>query len=123
TVLALVAFAFIEAGALRVPSLTIAATVLLLIAISGVIATMIPYAAEIYPVHLRGTGSGLVAGSSKAGGILGAMMGVAGLFDSFRLAAVLIALPMLAAGWLLWRGGTETSGLELEAIQAQLQGK
>ncbi len=123
TVLALVVFAFIEAGALRIPSLTIAATVLLLIAISGVIATMIPYAAEIYPVHLRGTGSGLIAASSKVGGILGAMMGVAGLFDSFRLAAALIALPMLAAGWLLWRGGTETSGLELETIQAQLQGK
>jgi putative MFS transporter len=117
TVLALLAFATIEVAGLRAQSFTIAATVLLLIAISGVIATMIPYAAEIYPVHLRGTGSGLIAAGSKAGGILGAGLGVAGLFDSFLVSALVIAVPMLAAGVMLWRGGVETSGRELESIQ------
>jgi putative MFS transporter len=117
TVLALLAFAAIEVGGLRAQSFTIAATVLLLIAISGVIATMIPYAAEIYPVHLRGTGSGLIAAGSKAGGILGALLGVAGVFDSFLVSAVVIAVPMTAAGVMLWRGGVETRGRELEAIQ------
>ncbi len=117
TVLALLAFAAIEVGGLRAQSFTIAATVLLLIAISGVIATMIPYAAEIYPVHLRGTGSGLVAAGSKAGGILGALLGVAGVFDSFLVSAVVIAVPMTVAGVMLWRGGVETRGRELEAIQ------
>jgi len=117
TVLALLAFAAIEVGGLRVQSFTIAATVLLLIAISGVIATMIPYAAEIYPVHLRGTGSGLVAAGSKAGGILGALLGVAGVFDSFLVSAVVIAVPMTVAGVMLWRGGVETRGRELESIQ------
>src|SRR3546814_2770911 len=57
---------------------------------SGVIATMIPYAAEIYPVQLRGTGSGVIAASSKFGGILGAAVGVAGLFEYFELSALLI---------------------------------
>jgi putative MFS transporter len=117
TVLALLAFAAIEVGGLRAQSFTISATVLLLIAISGVIATMIPYAAEIYPVHLRGTGSGLVAAGSKAGGILGALLGVAGVFDSFLVSAVVIAVPMTVAGVMLWRGGVETRGRELEAIQ------
>jgi putative MFS transporter len=117
TVLALLAFATIEVAGLRAQSFTIAATVLLLIAISGVIATMIPYAAEIYPVHLRGTGSGLIAAGSKAGGILGAGLGVAGVFDSFVVSALVIAVPMLAAGVMLWRGGVETSGRELESIQ------
>jgi putative MFS transporter len=117
TVLALLAFAAIEVGGLRAQSFTIAATVLLLIAISGVIATMIPYAAEIYPVHLRGTGSGLIAAGSKAGGILGALLGVAGVFDSFLVSAVVIAVPMTAAGVMLWRGGVETRGRELESIQ------
>src|SRR3546814_5479151 len=42
---------------------SIAATVGLLVSVSGVIATMIPYAAEIYPVQLRGTGSGVIAAS------------------------------------------------------------
>jgi len=117
TVLALLAFAAIEVAGLRAQSFTIAATVLLLIAISGVIATMIPYAAEIYPVHLRGTGSGLIAAGSKAGGILGALLGVAGVFDSFLVSAVVIAVPMTAAGVMLWRGGVETRGRELEVIQ------
>lgn len=121
TVSALLAFALIELLGLRAQSLTIAATVLLLVAISGVIATMIPYAAEIYPVHLRGTGSGLIAAGSKAGGILGAVLGVAGLFDSFLWSALVIAVPMTIAGTMLWRGGVETSGHELESIQQRLQ--
>ncbi|MEO6364777.1 MAG: MFS transporter, partial [Luteimonas sp.] len=52
--------AFFAMGALQMHSetMTIVATVSLLISISGVIAMLIPYAAEIYPVHLRGTGSG-----------------------------------------------------------------
>ncbi|HEY9111989.1 MAG TPA: MFS transporter [Rhodanobacteraceae bacterium] len=120
TVLALLAFAAIEVGGLRAQAFTIAATVLLLVAISGVIATMIPYAAEIYPVHLRGTGSGLIAAGSKAGGILGALLGVAGLFDSFVVSALVIALPMTSAGVMLWRSGVETSGHDLEAIQRVL---
>jgi putative MFS transporter len=117
TVLALFAFAAIEVTGLRAQSFTIAATVLLLVAISGVIATMIPYAAEIYPVHLRGTGSGLVAAGSKAGGILGAVLGVAGVFDSFLVSALVIAAPMTIAGLMLWRSGVETRGVELESIQ------
>jgi putative MFS transporter len=122
TVSALLVFAAIEVGGLRASALTIAATVLLLIAISGVIATMIPYAAEIYPVHLRGTGSGLIAAGSKAGGILGAVLGVVGLFDSFVVSALVIALPMACAGVMLWRGGVETRGRELESIQRAIAG-
>ncbi|MGH8182933.1 MAG: MFS transporter [Rhodanobacteraceae bacterium] len=121
TVVALLVFAAIEVGGLRAQVLTLAATVLLLVAISGVIATMIPYAAEIYPVQLRGTGSGLIAAASKAGGILGAALGVAGVFDSFLVSALVIALPLAFAGALLWRGGVETSGRDLDVIQQNLR--
>src|SRR5690606_41402841 len=53
---------FLALGLLNIttPAAIITATVLLLISASGVIAMLIPYAAEIYPVHLRGTGAGLV---------------------------------------------------------------
>lgn len=117
TALALCGFAAIELGGVRAEGFTIGATLLLLVAISGVIATMIPYAAEIYPARLRGTGSGLVAAGSKAGGILGAALGVAGLFDSFAWSALVIGVPLAIAGVMLWRSGVETSGRELEAIQ------
>jgi len=120
TALALLGFCAIAFTGARAETLTVAATVALLVSSSGVIATMLPYSAEIYPVHLRGTGSGLIAASSKAGGILGAGLGVLGLFGHFALSAALIALPMAAAGWLLARHGVETRGHALEAIQRTL---
>ena len=122
TALALLLFCGIDLLELRSAPITIAATVTLLIAISGVIATLIPYAAEIYPVHLRGTGSGLIAASSKAGGILGAVLGVLGVFDHFALSALAIAVPMTIAAMLLLRSGIETRGQRLEEIQVALSG-
>jgi putative MFS transporter len=120
TAASLLAFCAIAWLDVRFGSVTIAATVALLIAISGVIATLIPYAAEIYPVHLRGTGSGLIAASSKAGGILGAGLGVLGVFDHFALSALAIAVPMTIAAIMLLRAGIETRGQRLEAIQVAL---
>jgi putative MFS transporter len=92
-------------------------TALLLVSSSGVIAMLIPYAAEIYPVHLRGTGSGVIAASSKFGGILGAGFGVLGVFGHFTASALLIAVPMAVAALMLIRSGIETRGRGLEDIQ------
>lgn len=122
TTLCLLAFAAVAAMALRSPAVTTTLTALLLVGISGVIAMLIPYAAEIYPVHLRGTGSGVVAAASKAGGILGAALGVLGFFGLFELSALLIALPMAVSGVMLWRAGVETRGRGLEEIQSALAG-
>ncbi|WP_416398894.1 MFS transporter [Allohahella sp. A8] len=97
-----------------------AAIALLLLSSSGVIAMLIPYAAEIYPVHLRGTGAGIVAASSKAGGILGAIIGVAGLFDQMALSALMIALSLAVSAWLLMRNGIDTRGVRLEDIHAAI---
>jgi hypothetical protein len=105
---------------LRSATVTIAATAGLLVSVSGVIAMLIPYAMEIYPAHLRGTGSGVIAAASKFGGILGAGLGVLGLLGNFMLSALLIAVPMAISGVLLWRGGIETRGQQLEDIQEQL---
>ncbi len=120
TALSLLAFCAIALTGTHAAAAMVAATAALLVSSGGVIATMIPYAAEIYPVHLRGSGSGLIAASSKFGGILGAGLGVLGLFAHFALSALLIALPMAAAGWLLARHGVETRGHALEAIQRRL---
>ena len=120
TALALLFFFAIDLVNVRSAALTMLGTVALLLSVSGVIATLIPYAAEIYPVHLRSSGAGLIAGSSKFGGILGAVLGVLGLFDHFMLSALLIAVPMAAAGWMLARSGIETRGHGLEAIQRVL---
>ena len=120
TTLSLLAFFSMGALQMRSEALTVVATASLLVSISGVIAMLIPYAAEIYPVHLRGTGSGVIAASSKFGGIVGAGVGVLGFFTHFATSAVVIAIPMAISGVMLWRAGIETRGLRLEEIQRQL---
>lgn len=92
-------------------------TALLLVSSSGVIAMLIPYATEIYPVHLRATGAGVIAGSSKLGGILGAAFGVLGLFADLALSALLIAIPLALSAALLLQNGIDTRGRRLEDIQ------
>jgi putative MFS transporter len=104
-------------------SAMVLATVALLVSASGVIATLIPYASEIYPVHLRATGAGVIAASSKLGGILGAGLGVVGLFANVSLSALAIAAPMLVAALLLARNGIDTRGRGLEEIQGLLTGE
>jgi putative MFS transporter len=120
TALTLAAFFAMGVMDVRSAAAMTAATALLLVSASGVIAMLLPYASEIYPVHLRGTGAGIVAASSKFGGILGAACGVLGLFSHFALSALLIALPMAVSAVMLWRSGIETRGRRLEDIQASL---
>ncbi len=120
TTLALLAFLLMGLSGLHSATGTVLATVALLISVSGVIAMLIPYAAEIYPVHLRATGAGVIAASSKFGGILGAAFGVMGLFSNFVVSAALIAVPMAVSGVMLLRSGIETRGHRLEEIQATL---
>lgn len=120
TALALAAFALIDLGGLRSVAATTLATAALLVSSGGVIAMLIPYAAEIYPAHVRGTGAGMIAASSKFGGILGAGLGVLGLFEHIALSALLIALSMAVSGLMLARHGVETRGRRLEDIQRAL---
>ena len=120
TGLSLIAFAAIAWLQLNSITATTIATVALLVSSSGLIAMLIPYATEIYPVHARGTGAGAIAAGSKFGGIMGAALGVAGFFEHLAIAAILVALPMLASILLLARHGPETRGKTLENIQHQL---
>lgn len=120
TAASLLCLVAIDASGTRSSIPVIAGTAALLLSVSGVVATLIPYAAEIYPAHLRSTGAGLIAGGTKLGGILGALLGVAGLFDHFMFSACLIAVPTALAGWMLARSGIETRGHGLEAIQRAL---
>ncbi len=120
TGLSLIAFATIAWLEVNSIPATTMATVALLVSSSGLIAMLIPYATEIYPVHSRGTGSGAIAAGSKFGGILGAALGVAGFFEHLAIAAILLALPMLASIVLLARHGPETRGRTLEDIQRHL---
>jgi putative MFS transporter len=118
--LVLATFGAAALAGMRSEALMTTLIALLLVSASGVIAMLIPYAAEIYPAHLRATGSGLIAASSKAGGILGAAGGVLGLFAEPGLASLVIAAPLALSALLLARSGIETRGRMLEQIQEEM---
>ncbi len=92
--------------------------VLLLVSSGGVISMLSPYTAEVYPTALRGTGSGLAAGSSKLGGILGPPLvaGLLALSSGFTVVALVAAVPILASAVVMRLSGVETKDRRLEDI-------
>jgi putative MFS transporter len=96
-----------------------ALTVLLLVGLSGMIAMLSPYSAELFPTKLRATGTGVTASSSKVGGVIGpsAVACILSAFPGLAVPALSLALPLLVAAAALWLNGRETSGKGLEEIQ------
>jgi len=116
---ALAGFSMLGSGASQSSLSFTALTIALLISISGVIAMLIPYATEIYPVKVRGTGTGVIAGSSKFGGIVAAGLGVTGFFAGVTGSAIGVAIPLAVSAIMLALKGIETRGRSLEEIHSR----
>jgi putative MFS transporter len=121
TALTMVGFAFLDPDPTRAnPTILTILLVSLFVASGGVISMLSPYTAEVYPTALRGSGSGLAAGSSKLGGILGppviaSLMAISpGLALPALASAAPIALSAMVLAWL----GVETRGRRLEDISS-----
>jgi len=119
TAITMVGFAFLDPDpTMANPTILTLLLVSLFVASGGVISMLSPYTAEVYPTALRGSGSGLAAGSSKLGGILGppvvaSLMAIApGLALPALASAAPIAISALVLSWL----GVETRGRRLEDI-------
>ncbi len=94
-------------------------TALLLTGLSGMIAMLSPYSAELYPTKLRATGTGVTASSSKVGGVVGpsAVAMILATFPGLAVPALSLTGPLVLAALALWAIGQETSGRRLEEIQ------
>lgn len=117
TALALVGFAVIDPGSNGEPSVWLTPLmVLLLVSSGGVISMLSPYAAEVYPTHLRGTASGVAAGSSKLGGIIAptTMAALAAVQPGFTLIGLAFAVPLVVSAGMVAFSGIETRGRHLE---------
>lgn len=116
---ALVAFAIVDPGANgQRMTLVMPLMVLLLAGSGGVISMLSPYTAEVYPTSLRGTGSGLAAGSSKVGGIIAPPVAalVLSFVPGFTLIASVVAVPVLLSAVILGITGVETRDKPLEEL-------
>ncbi|MBL8961489.1 MAG: MFS transporter [Gemmatimonadetes bacterium] len=117
TALALVGFAVIDPGSNGEPSAWLTPLmVLLLVSSGGVISMLSPYAAEVFPTHLRGTASGVAAGSSKLGGIIApaTMAALAAMQPGFTLIGLAFAIPLVVSAGMVALSGIETRGRHLE---------
>jgi putative MFS transporter len=119
TCAALGGFAMIDpGGAAHSASLLMPLVVLLLLGSGGIIAMLSPYTAEIYPTRLRGTASGIAAGSSKLGGIVAPPVAawVLTVAPGFTAIGLIVALPVAISAIVLALAGVETRDRGLEEL-------
>lgn len=116
--LAGLAGALLPAPILAWPPLLIAVIATLVIGTNGTIAVLLPYAAENYPLGVRGRATGLIAGSSKFGGVAVQGFALLGLIPTLGGAALALLAPMAASALLVARAGRETRGRSLRELEA-----
>ncbi len=90
---------------------------LLIIGSNGIIAIILPYASESYPIKIRGRATGWVAACTKGGGVLAQALSITALVPPLGVTAVIIMAPILITLGLFIRFGTETRGLDLRRLE------
>jgi MFS transporter, putative metabolite:H+ symporter len=110
--------ALLPASLLSWPPLLVAVIATLIIGTNGLIAVLLPYTAENYPLGVRGRATGLVAGSSKFGGVAVQGFALVGLIPTLGGAAFALVVPMAASAGLIAWAGRETRGRSLRELEA-----
>ena len=87
----------------------VATVTLLIVGTNGTIAVLLPYTAESIPAAIRGRATGLVAGSSKFGGIAVQLAAIAGLFPTLGGAALALLAPTALSAVMVALTGRETN--------------
>jgi putative MFS transporter len=81
-----------------------------------VIAIILPYTAENYPLRVRGRATGWVAGASKTGGLVIQIISVLALAKSLSGLAIGVGITsLLALALIIWMG-RETRGRDLREL-------
>lgn len=93
---------------------------LLIIGSTGVISILLPFAAENYPIRVRGRATGWVAGCSKVGGLVAQGLSVLALIPALGLAAAIVAVPAAASLILIAWFGRETRARDLRELEVPL---
>ena len=111
-------------GALVPPSLLVegpglvGVIALLIVGTNGMIAVLLPYAAENYALGVRGRATGRVAASSKFGGVAVQGFALVGLVPTLAGGAFALLAPLgLSIGLIAW-AGRETRGRSLRELEA-----
>lgn len=95
---------------------------LLIVGSNGILAILLPYASESYPLKVRGRATGWVAACTKAGGVLAQALSITALAPPLGVAAMMIMAPIAIALGLIVKFGVETRGLDLRDLETAPRG-
>jgi len=88
----------------------------LMVGVNGIVAVLLPYAAENYPVLVRGRGTGLVAASSKLGGLAAQALSISLLVPGLGLASLALGVSMAVSAGMVACCGRETHRRALDEL-------
>jgi putative MFS transporter len=89
---------------------------LLIVGTNALIAMLLPYAAESFPLRIRGRTTGIVAACSKAGGVFAQLLAILALVPPLALVSIIIIVPTVIALALVAWFGKETRGRDLRDL-------
>jgi putative MFS transporter len=92
---------------------------LLIVGSNGVLAVLLPYTAESFPLRVRGRATGWVAACTKGGGVVAQALSIAALVPPMALVAAFILVPVLLGTALTSWFGRETRGGDLRHLDAE----
>lgn len=89
---------------------------LLIVGTNGMIAMLLPYAAESFPLRIRGRTTGTVAACTKAGGMFAQLLAILALVPPLDVVSLIIIIPTVGALVLVAMFGKETRGRDLRDL-------
>lgn len=92
---------------------------LLIVGSNAIIAMLLPYSAENFPLRVRGRNTGWVAACSKLGGVFAQSLAILAIVPSLVVTILAIAPVMAAALLLVARYGRETRGIDLRDLDPE----
>ncbi len=95
----------------------VAPVAMLIVGSNGLLAILLPYASESYPLRIRGRATGLVAACTKSGGVCAQALSITALAPPLGLAALAVMVPIAVALALIARFGVETRDLDLRSLE------
>jgi putative MFS transporter len=91
---------------------------LLIVGTNGVIAIVLPYTAESFPLGVRGRATGWVAACTKGGGLLAQGLTISGVTLSMGVSSLMVMVPTVISLMLVAWFGRETRGRDLRDLDA-----
>ena len=92
---------------------------LLIVGSNGVLAILLPYCAESFPLRVRGRATGWVAACTKGGGVAAQALSITALVPPLAIVAIVIAVPTAVALALVAWFGMETRGRDLRVLDPE----